>query len=161
MKAKKKKKKKKIKESEGGTQTEEVMTRMTQHLCQNLLKAPHASLTVRHCRMPASDWGRTKGAVVYHFVSSLLLSFYPPILYLPQQEAEPPLLRQSGRCCAADLNVTAGRCECGWVFVEHEGCGGSEPNKLCREAVPCLSLLSFFFVFQGTRWFNACFHLLT
>lgn len=117
---------------------------MTQHLCQNPLKAPHASLTVIRCRMPASDRGRTKGAVVYHFIPSLLPSLHPPILCLPQRDTDPPLL-QSGRCCMADLNLMAGRSECGWVFAEHKGCGGSESNKLCREAVFSLSLPFFLF----------------
>lgn len=104
---------------------------MTQHLCQGLLNAPHASLTVTHCRMPGFDRCRTKGAVIYHYVPSLLPSFHPPILCLPLRETG-PLLLQSGRCCVADLNVMA--------EVEKMCGGGSEPNKLCWKAVFSSSL---------------------
>lgn len=110
---------------------------MTQHLCQRLLNVPHASLTVTHCRMPGSDRCGTKGAVVYHYVSSLLPSLHPSIACLPQWETG-SLLRQSGRCCVADMSVTAEKWEVG--FVEIEGYGGSEPNKLCRKAVLPVSL---------------------
>lgn len=132
---------------------------MTQHPCQGLLSVPHAFLTVTRRRMPGSDRCRTKGAVVYRYVPSLLPSLHPPVLCLPLREMRPFLL-QSSRRCVADLNVMAEEKEGRWVWVgvvEIEGCGGSEPNKLCWEAV--LSLSPPFS--PSTRWCVACFHLLT
>lgn len=79
---------------------------MTQHPCQEWLKVAPASLTVTRCRMPDSDRHRTKGALVYRYVHSLLLSLHPPIHSLPQRGTDPFPLQSSGRCMA-DQNVMA------------------------------------------------------
>lgn len=122
-----------------------------------LLNVPHATLTVTRCRMPGTDRCRTKGAVVYGYVPSLLPSLHPPLPCLPLRETGPFLL-QSSRRCVADRKVMAQE-KGGWVwFLENEGCGGSEPNKLCC-ATCALSLL--FFFSPSTRWCVGCFHLLT
>lgn len=130
---------------------------MTQHLCQGKLNVPHASLTVTRRRMPGSERCRTKGAVVYHYVHSLLSSLHPPILCLPLQETG-PLLLQSGSAVWL-IWMWRQRKKRAGGFVEIEGCGGSKPNKLCWEAV--LSLLLSTPLSASTRWCVACFHLLT
>lgn len=132
---------------------------MTQHPCRGLLNVPHASLTVTRRRMPGSDRCRTKGAVVYRYVPSLLPSLHPPILCLPLRETGPfPL--QSSRRCVADLNVMAeerrkkkkeGGCRdwgLWWVRTQQAVQGG------------CALFLSYPFS-PSTRWCVACFHLLT
>lgn len=120
---------------------------MTQHLCQGLLNVTRASLTVTHCRMPGSDRCRTKGAVVYRYVPSLLPSLHPPSshsLFISTGDRPP--------------RVSVTQVLCGWSECdgskekkcsgeEIESCSGSKPNKLCWKAV--LFLTSPFFLAPG------------
>eukprot|EP00064_Thunnus_orientalis_P001283 superscaffoldBa00000086_g1285 len=84
-------------------------------------------------RMPGSDRCRTKGAVVYRYVPSLLPSLHPPILCLPLRETG-PLLLQVRQCCVADLNVTAEEKEGKWVVCclfppAHLKCHSASPGQ--------------------------------
>ena len=128
---------------------------MTQHPWRGTLSIPHASLTVTRRRMPDSDRCRTKGAVVYRYVPSLLPSLHPPILCLPLRETGPlpASVKQGAVWLIWMWRHCGGEKEAAWRFVEIEGCGGSEPNKLCWEAVLLFS--------PSTRWCVACLHLLT
>ncbi|KAK1893925.1 Coatomer subunit alpha [Dissostichus eleginoides] len=56
--------------------------------------------------MRGTDRCRTKGAVVYCYIPSLLPSLHPPLPCLPLRETGPFLL-QSSRRCVADRKVMA------------------------------------------------------
>lgn len=66
--------------------------------------------TVTCRRMPGSDRCRTKGAVVYRYVPSLLHFLRPPILFLSTGDRPPP-----ASATQADLNVVAEKKDGRWV----------------------------------------------
>lgn len=127
---------------------------MTQHPCRGLLNVPHASLTVTHPRMPGSDRYRTKGAVVFRYVPSLLPSIHPPILCLPLRETAPSCFSRAGAVWLIWMWWGGWVCRNGgpwWVRTQQAvlgGCalflplflpapGGVLPASTCSPEVPC------------------------
>lgn len=120
---------------------------MTQHSCRGIAEC---TTSISNCRAPWDARLRQMQdkrcfCLPLCSLSPALPSSSHPLFCLDGRQA--PSCFSRGRRCVADLNVTAegGKKRSAVGLLEIEGCGGSEPNKLCWEAELSLSLSLFSF----------------
>lgn len=110
---------------------------MTQHLCQRLLNVPHAALLSNAVGCQAqTDAGQKVLLFTSMFLFSCASFILPSSVCIQGRQAPSCFSRTGWSECDGRGKKRAGG------FAETEGCGGSEPNKLCWEAT--LSLFPFF-----------------